>query len=53
MSSKTLFGFHAVGVRLRTAPASVSEVHVDAAELASRPEPVCSETGHQHGLGRE
>ena len=29
MSSKLLFGFHAVGVRLKTAPGSVVEVHVD------------------------
>jgi len=29
MSQKTLFGFHAVGVRLKTAPSSVIEVHVD------------------------
>ncbi len=36
MSAKTLFGFHAVGVRLKTAPASVSEVHVDAARRDQR-----------------
>jgi len=36
MSSKTLFGFHAIGVRLKTAPASVSEVHVDAARRDQR-----------------
>ncbi len=29
MSKRLLFGFHAVGVRLKTAPASVLEVHVD------------------------
>ena len=29
MTQKVLFGFHAVGVRLRVAPASVIEVHVD------------------------
>ncbi len=29
MSSKVLFGFHAVTVRLKTAPASVIEIHVD------------------------
>jgi 23S rRNA (guanosine2251-2'-O)-methyltransferase len=29
MSAKTLFGFHAIGVRLKTAPGSVVEVHVD------------------------
>jgi 23S rRNA (guanosine2251-2'-O)-methyltransferase len=29
MTQTTLFGFHAVGVRLKTAPASVTEVHVD------------------------
>jgi phosphogluconate dehydratase len=35
------------------AVAGTLEVHVDATELASRPAPICSETGHQHGLGRE
>ena len=29
MTQKILFGFHAVGVRLKTAPASVLEVHLD------------------------
>ena len=29
MSAVTLFGFHAVTVRLKTAPKSVNEVHVD------------------------
>ena len=28
-SPKVLFGFHAVGVRLKTAPASVIELYVD------------------------
>jgi 23S rRNA (guanosine2251-2'-O)-methyltransferase len=36
MSSKVLFGFHAVGVRLKTAAASVSEVHVDVARRDQR-----------------
>jgi 23S rRNA (guanosine2251-2'-O)-methyltransferase len=36
MSSKLLFGFHAVGVRLKTAPASVGEVHVDVARRDQR-----------------
>jgi len=36
MSSKTLFGFHAVGVRLKTAPGSVAEVHADAARRDQR-----------------
>jgi 23S rRNA (guanosine2251-2'-O)-methyltransferase len=36
MSTQTLFGFHAVGVRLKTAPASVAEVHVDAARRDQR-----------------
>jgi 23S rRNA (guanosine2251-2'-O)-methyltransferase len=36
MSSKLLFGFHAVGVRLKTAAASVSEVHVDVARRDQR-----------------
>jgi 23S rRNA (guanosine2251-2'-O)-methyltransferase len=29
MTRRILYGFHAVGVRLKTAPASVTEVHVD------------------------
>ncbi len=33
---KVLYGFHAVGVRLRTAPATVLEVHVDAARRDAR-----------------
>ena len=36
MSTKILFGFHAVTVRLKTAPASVIEVHVDAARRDAR-----------------
>jgi 23S rRNA (guanosine2251-2'-O)-methyltransferase len=36
MSTKVLFGFHAVTVRLKTAPASVSEVHVDASRRDAR-----------------
>ncbi len=36
MSAKTLFGFHAVTVRLKTAPQSVIEVHVDAARRDQR-----------------
>lgn len=36
MSTKVLFGFHAVIVRLKTAPASVSEVHVDASRRDAR-----------------
>jgi 23S rRNA (guanosine2251-2'-O)-methyltransferase len=36
MNSRTLFGFHAVGVRLKTAPASVAEVHVDTARRDQR-----------------
>ncbi|MBX3605020.1 MAG: 23S rRNA (guanosine(2251)-2'-O)-methyltransferase RlmB [Piscinibacter sp.] len=36
MSGKTLFGFHAVTVRLKTAPASVLEVHVDATRRDQR-----------------
>jgi 23S rRNA (guanosine2251-2'-O)-methyltransferase len=35
-SSKTLFGFHAVGVRLKTAPQSVIEIHFDAARRDAR-----------------
>jgi 23S rRNA (guanosine2251-2'-O)-methyltransferase len=30
MSTKVLFGFHAVTVRLKTAPESITEIHVDA-----------------------
>ncbi len=35
-SAKTLFGFHAVGVRIKTAPASVLEVYVDASRRDAR-----------------
>ena len=36
MSTKVLFGFHAVTVRLKTAPASVVEIHVDASRRDAR-----------------
>ncbi len=36
MSSRILFGFHAVTVRLKTAPESVIEVHVDATRRDAR-----------------
>ncbi|MBK1615972.1 23S rRNA (guanosine(2251)-2'-O)-methyltransferase RlmB [Rubrivivax gelatinosus] len=36
MSNKVLFGFHAVTVRLKTAPKSVTEVHVDATRRDAR-----------------
>ncbi len=36
MSNKVLFGFHAVTVRLKTAPSSVVEVHFDAARRDAR-----------------
>ena len=36
MSTKVLFGFHAVTVRLKTAPASVIEVHFDASRRDAR-----------------
>ena len=36
MSNKILFGFHAVTVRLKTAPASVIEVHIDATRRDAR-----------------
>jgi 23S rRNA (guanosine2251-2'-O)-methyltransferase len=36
LSSKVLFGFHAVTVRLKTAPASVIEIHVDAQRRDAR-----------------
>ncbi|MBE0550471.1 MAG: 23S rRNA (guanosine(2251)-2'-O)-methyltransferase RlmB [Rubrivivax sp.] len=36
MSTKILFGFHAVIVRLKTAPASISEIHVDATRRDAR-----------------
>jgi len=35
-SSKVLFGFHAVGVRLKTAPASILEVYADPARRDAR-----------------
>jgi 23S rRNA (guanosine2251-2'-O)-methyltransferase len=36
MAAKLLFGFHAVGVRLKTAPKSVLEIHVDATRRDQR-----------------
>ena len=36
MSIKVLFGFHAVAVRLKTAPASIVEIHVDASRRDAR-----------------
>ena len=36
MSNKVLFGFHAVTVRLKTAPATVIEMHVDASRRDAR-----------------
>jgi 23S rRNA (guanosine2251-2'-O)-methyltransferase len=36
MSNKILFGFHAVTVRLKTAPASINEIHVDAGRRDQR-----------------
>jgi len=36
MSQKVLYGFHAVTVRLKTAPESVQEVHVDATRRDAR-----------------
>ncbi|MDP3221519.1 MAG: RNA methyltransferase substrate-binding domain-containing protein, partial [Rubrivivax sp.] len=36
MSTKVLFGFHAVTVRLKTAPASVTEIHVDTTRRDAR-----------------
>jgi 23S rRNA (guanosine2251-2'-O)-methyltransferase len=36
MSSKVLFGFHAVSVRLKTAPSSILEIHVDATRRDAR-----------------
>ena len=36
MSNKILFGFHAVTVRLKTAPKSVSEIHFDASRRDQR-----------------
>jgi len=36
MSTKVLFGFHAVAVRLKTAPASITEIHVDATRRDAR-----------------
>ncbi|MDE1949448.1 MAG: 23S rRNA (guanosine(2251)-2'-O)-methyltransferase RlmB, partial [Burkholderiales bacterium] len=36
MSTKVLFGFHAVTVRLKTAPQTVLDVHVDASRRDAR-----------------
>jgi 23S rRNA (guanosine2251-2'-O)-methyltransferase len=36
MSNKVLFGFHAVTVRLKTAPQSITEIHVDATRRDAR-----------------
>jgi 23S rRNA (guanosine2251-2'-O)-methyltransferase len=36
MSAKILFGFHAVTVRLKTAPKSITEIHVDATRRDQR-----------------
>ncbi len=36
MSNKILFGFHAVTVRLKTAPATIVEIHVDASRRDQR-----------------
>jgi 23S rRNA (guanosine2251-2'-O)-methyltransferase len=36
MSAKILFGFHAVTVRLKTAPQSITEIHVDATRRDQR-----------------
>jgi 23S rRNA (guanosine2251-2'-O)-methyltransferase len=36
MSTKVLFGFHAVTVRLKTAPESISEIHVDSTRRDAR-----------------
>jgi 23S rRNA (guanosine2251-2'-O)-methyltransferase len=36
MSTKVLFGFHAVTVRLKTAPESVAEIHVDSTRRDAR-----------------
>ena len=36
MARQVLFGFHAVGVRLKTAPRSVLEIHVDASRRDQR-----------------
>jgi 23S rRNA (guanosine2251-2'-O)-methyltransferase len=36
VSAQIIFGFHAVGVRLRAAPASIVEIHVDASRRDAR-----------------
>ena len=36
MSTKILFGFHAVAVRLKTAPQSITDIHVDATRRDAR-----------------
>ena len=35
-SAKTLFGFHAVGVRIKTAPASILEIHIEPSRRDAR-----------------
>ena len=35
-SPKTLFGFHAIGVRLKTAPESVIEIHFESSRRDAR-----------------
>jgi 23S rRNA (guanosine2251-2'-O)-methyltransferase len=48
MTTRILFGFHAVTVRLKTAPASVQEVHVDTQRRDARMRQFCErarETG--------
>ena len=36
MSTKVLFGFHAVTVRLKTAPQSIAEIHIDVSRRDAR-----------------
>ncbi|MDP1533359.1 MAG: 23S rRNA (guanosine(2251)-2'-O)-methyltransferase RlmB, partial [Rubrivivax sp.] len=36
MSTKILFGFHAVTVRLKTAPQSITEIHLDTSRRDGR-----------------
>ena len=54
MTRQLLFGFHAVGVRLKTAPRSVIEVHVDSGRRDPRMRQfVAARRGRRRQAGRE
>ena len=50
-SPKVLFGFHAVGVRLKTAPASVIEVYADPTRRDARMKQFLSRAAETGVLG--